>query len=73
MNMQLEELRKKNSMTQNELAAFLGVQQNTVSQWESGKRNPPSSILPRLADALGCSIDELFGRAPPAPAARDTA
>ena len=70
--MQLEELRKKNSMTQNELAAFLGVQQNTVSQWESGKRNPPSSILPRLADALGCSIDELFGRAPPGDA-RDSA
>lgn len=60
--MKLEELRKKNGMTQNELAALVGVQQNTISQWESGKRHPPSTTLPQLAKALGCTIDELFGR-----------
>lgn len=60
--MRLEELRKKQGMTQNELAALVGVQQNTISQWESGKRHPTSTTLPRLANVLGCTIDELFGR-----------
>ncbi len=63
--MRLVELRKKYGLTQSELAILVGVQQNTVSQWESGKRNPSSSILPRLADALGCTIDELYERDSP--------
>lgn len=60
--MRLEELRKKNSMTQSELAAMVGVQQNTVSQWESGKRNPTAPMLIRLAETLHCTIDEIYGR-----------
>lgn len=52
-------------MTQQELAEKMGVQQNTVSQWESGLRNIPSKLLPILADTLHCTIDELFGREAP--------
>lgn len=71
--MELEYLRRKRGMTQKDIATLAGVQQNTVSQWESGKRNPPSSILPLLASVLGCTIDELFGRSPPDQAERDSA
>lgn len=70
--LELEYLRRKLGMTQKELAALAGVQQNTVSQWEPGKRNPPSTALPLLASVLGCTIDELFGRSPPGDA-RDSA
>lgn len=63
--MNLESLRKHAGMTQKELAELVHVKQNTVSQWESGKRQIPSSILPVIAQVLGCTIDELFGRAPP--------
>lgn len=59
--MRLEELRKDRGMTQKELASLTGVQQNTVSQWETGDRKPSSTVLPRLANALGCTIDELYG------------
>lgn len=60
--MRLEELRKRSGMTQRELAAMMGVQQNTISQWETGTRNPSSTNIPRLADILGCTIDELYSR-----------
>lgn len=62
---QIRALRQERGLTQAQFASQIGAQQNTVSQWESGKRNPPSSILPLLASALGCTIDDLFGRSPP--------
>lgn len=62
--MEIEKIRRVSGMTQTELAKKVGVQQNTVSQWESGKRNIPSNLLPVLADVLCCTIDELFGRVP---------
>lgn len=48
-------------MTQARLAANMGLKsQSTVAMWENGTRNPPSTILPRLAAELGCTIDELY-------------
>ena len=70
---QIRALRQERGLTQAQFASRIGAQQNTVSQWESGKRNPPSSILPQLAEVLGCTIDELFGRSPPDLAERDSA
>lgn len=58
----IKELRLQRNITQAEFAALLGSKQNTISQWESGTRHPSSSVLPRLADALGCTIDELYER-----------
>lgn len=66
--MRLEEMRRKYGMTQSELATLAGVQQNTVSQWESGKRNPSVKTLVNLADIFHCTIDEICGRVEPAPA-----
>lgn len=48
----IRELRQQRGITQMQFANIMGVQQNTVSQWETGSRNPASSILPRLAKAL---------------------
>lgn len=64
--MRLEELRKKRGMTQHELAVLAGVQQNTISQWESGKRNPSVTRLISLAKIFDCTLDELYGRDQPA-------
>ena len=49
-------------MTQAQLAAKLGVQYQTVSKWETETSVPDTVMLPRIADALGVRIDELFGR-----------
>lgn len=58
--MRLKDLRKAIGITQAELALELGVQQNTVSQWENGERAMKADTLPKLAQILGCTIDALF-------------
>lgn len=62
----IRELRQKKRITQAQLAANLGLRSSsTITMWETGDRTPSSSILPRLADALGCTIDELYERDSP--------
>lgn len=58
--MLLEEVRKNCGMTQAELAALAGVKQNTVSQWESGKRRPSVEVAKRIGVALGFDWTQLF-------------
>ena len=57
--MKLKELRKKQNLTQLELANKIGVVESTISLYESGKREPDISTLIKLADCLNTSIDEL--------------
>lgn len=56
----ISRLRKKQGLSQVQLAKILNVTQGAVSQWEMGLSNPKSEILPELAKALNCTIDELF-------------
>lgn len=58
----LVELRKKAGLTQEELAAKLGLSAQSISKYETGAANPDISYLPGIADALGVTIDRLFGR-----------
>lgn len=53
-------LRKKQGLSQVQLAEKLNITQGAVSQWEMGLSKPKSEILPELAKALDCTIDELF-------------
>lgn len=57
----IKALRLRAGLTQEALAAALGMSQQAVASWESGERSPRASDIPRLADALGCAIGELFG------------
>ena len=52
-------------MSQASLACRMGVSQQAIAKWETGVALPNAAKLPLLAEVLGCSIDELFGRAPP--------
>ncbi len=54
--------RKKQGLTQEELAKKLGVTNQSVSKWESAQCCPDIGLLPKLADIFEISIDELFGR-----------
>lgn len=53
-------LRERKGLSQKELADILNITQGAVSQWELGLSRPTSKILPELAKALDCTIDELF-------------
>ena len=54
--------RKKIKMSSLELAEVLGKSQPAVQAWESGRSLPPTQDIPRLCDALGITLDALFGR-----------
>ena len=56
--------RKKQGLTQEELAQRLGVTNQSVSKWESAQCCPDISLIPKLADIFEISIDELFGNEP---------
>lgn len=59
---QLQKLRKERNVTQETLAAHLGVSPQAVSKWENGSY-PDGDLLPKIADFFGVSIDYLYGRA----------
>lgn len=63
IGMKIREFRTKKGLTQEELGQLVGVTTQAVSKWERGGA-PDAEILPRIADALGVSVDALFGRAP---------
>jgi transcriptional regulator with XRE-family HTH domain len=63
-NARLAALRKAAGFTQVELAAELAISQRMMAYYESEGATPPAHLLPAIAQALGVSIDALYGRAP---------
>lgn len=53
-------LRQEKGYTQEKLAGLLGITTGAVSKWESGNAYPDITLIPRLADIFGVSIDYLF-------------
>lgn len=56
--------RREKSITQDELAAYIGVSKASVSKWETGQSYPDIVFLPQLAAYFNISVDELMGYAP---------
>ncbi len=56
----IAQLRKEKGMTQLELAGLMGVTDKAVSKWERDLSCPDITTLPRLAEVLGVSVDELL-------------
>ena len=60
MNEKLSELRKKNNLTQEELAEKLNVSRQTISKWELGETSPNINQAHEIAKLFGISLDELL-------------
>lgn len=60
--MKIKALRLKAGLSQIELSRIMGVAQPTVSDWESDKISPSCDKLPKLAEALNCTLDDLYGK-----------
>lgn len=61
----IRSLREDRDLRQTDVALATGIDQKTLSNYETGKTNPDSDILIRLADFFGVSIDYLVGRDTP--------
>ena len=57
-------LREERGLSQAQVAAILGVAQNTYSQYETGKIEWTAPVLLRLADYYQVSVDLLLDRTP---------
>ena len=63
----LKQCRKGQRISQAELAARLGVTQQAVGKWESGKASPDPATVARIAEILGTTADYLLGLYRPGP------
>lgn len=57
----ISKLRRDADMTQSELADKLNITRQAVSRYEKGDSFPDISVLVKIAEIFGISIDELIG------------
>ncbi len=57
----IRHLRRKRDITQEELAAAVGVTYQSVSRWENGQAYPDMELIPKIARYFEISTDVLFG------------
>ncbi|MBQ9001067.1 MAG: helix-turn-helix domain-containing protein [Eggerthellaceae bacterium] len=55
----IQATRQAAGLTQEQLAAKVGVSRQTVAKWEAGETSPDLEHAATLADALGCTVDTL--------------
>lgn len=60
MGEKIAELRKAKNMTQKDLAEQMNVTDKAVSKWERNLSCPDINSIPRLAEVLGISVEELL-------------
>ena len=53
-------LRKAADLTQEQLATKINASRRVIAYYEGETEHPPTTILPRLAQVLGVSADELL-------------
>ena len=62
IGLRIKSLRKKENLTQKQLAEKIGVSQRMIGYYESEERFPPHDVLTKLADCFSVSADYLLGR-----------
>ena len=60
--MRLKELRVQKGISQLKLALALNTNQNTISRYETGEREPGINELIKIADYFNVSVDYLLER-----------
>lgn len=60
----LKRMRLAAGLSLRELGSRLGVSAQAVHKWETGVAWPSAYLLPQIAEALDCSIAELYAEEP---------
>ena len=58
--MDIKTRRKELGLSQGKLAALVGCEGSTVSQWETRGSLPRGALLPKVASALECTVADLL-------------
>ena len=56
----LEGMRRQAGLTQAELSKFAGVSRKSINAVENGIYVPSTVLALKIADALGCSVEDMF-------------
>ncbi len=61
LSQNISAFRRAKGYTQEQLGELLGVSNQAVSKWETGVSYPDVMLLPSLAEALGVTLNDLYG------------
>lgn len=61
-NIKLEAARLNKHLTQEQLAALIGISLRAYKTYEAGERLPRADVALNIARALGSTVEELFGQ-----------
>ena len=56
----MREYRAKKNLTQDDLAALVGVRRETIVNLERGRYNPSLKLAMDIAKVFSCSVEDLF-------------
>jgi len=60
INERIKDLLRENNKKQTDLAEYIGVSQNTISDWVNKGKNPSANLMYRISDFFGVSFEYLF-------------
>ena len=58
--MNIKELREKQNLRQEDIAAIMNIDRSAVAKWETGESFPRTDKLLKLASILECTVDDLL-------------
>ncbi len=61
IGIRIKEVRKKNNLTQAQFASMFYVTEQTVRNWESGRRKVDLEMIRNICDTLKCDISYILG------------
>lgn len=56
----IRDYRHRHKLTQAQFGDAIGVSPQAISKWERQECYPDITFLPRLADLLGCTVNDFF-------------
>jgi len=60
LSTKMREYRARQNLTQDELAALVGVRRETIINLEKGRYNPSLKLAMDIAKVFSCTVEELF-------------
>jgi transcriptional regulator with XRE-family HTH domain len=58
--MRIREHRENARLSRKALGLKIGYAPLTIFRWETGKRIPPADVIPKIAEACGVTIEDLY-------------